>query len=281
MKLVYPSRPPLVHAITNLVTITFCANGILAVGASPVMTGTMPEAPEFTKASNCLLINLGTGTDFAEMIVSANVASSMGIPIVVDLAGAAASPLRREITRQIMECKNVTIKGNYSEIIALAKNENTAAGVDSTIASLDSETLTQLQGFANDHDIILIGTGKEDLIFTAGENKPVTLTGGHRLMATITGMGCCSSAVVAAFQAMMHLNGVEMDSPVLKSDYQSYSIKALALFKEAGKSAGQRALQLAAQEKEGLIAGPGTFNTAFLDWLYRLAPNFLSGLVHK
>lgn len=142
-------QKPLIHCITNPISITQCANAVLAVGARPIMADHPGEVEEITAQSQALLLNLGNITDvrMASMQFSAAVAKQKRIPILVDGVGIACSKLRREYVQTLLEIATPTvIKGNYSEIQALWQDTYQSAGVDAdgalTTALLDTTAVS-------------------------------------------------------------------------------------------------------------------------------------------
>ena len=110
---------PLVHNITNYVTVNDCANALLAIGASPIMADDMLEAADITAISSALVINIGTLNQrtIESMILAGKRANELGIPVVFDPVGAGASKLRNETTQRILEQVEISIlRGNLSEV---------------------------------------------------------------------------------------------------------------------------------------------------------------------
>ena len=124
---------PLIHCITNPISIHQCANAILAVGARPMMAEHPKEVREITESADALLLNLGNITDarMESMMISTKAAKQKGIPIVLDAVGVACSTLRRSFARELLKTVSPTvIKGNYSEISALYHEKYHSVGVD-------------------------------------------------------------------------------------------------------------------------------------------------------
>ncbi len=114
---------PLVHNITNYVTVNDCANALLAIGASPIMADDMLEAADITAISSALVINIGTLNQrtIESMILAGKRANELGIPVVFDPVGAGASKLRNETTQRILEQVEISIlRGNLSEVSYVA-----------------------------------------------------------------------------------------------------------------------------------------------------------------
>jgi hydroxyethylthiazole kinase len=127
-----------VQNITNFVVMNNSANALLAVGASPIMAHAHPEIPQMAAICQALVINIGTLDEYwsAAMLLAATEARRLGKPWVLDPVGAGATPYRDEVLAQLLALRPTIIRGNASEIMALARH-NTAAtkGVDSTAAS--------------------------------------------------------------------------------------------------------------------------------------------------
>ena len=124
---------PLIHCITNYVTVNDCANLLLAAGASPIMADAPEEAAEITARSQGLTLNLGTlqAGRVPAMLASGRQANRNGIPAVLDPVGAGASAFRTRTARQLLEeVRFAVIRGNLSEIQALAAGAGHPCGVD-------------------------------------------------------------------------------------------------------------------------------------------------------
>ena len=114
---------PLVHNITNYVTVNDCANALLAIGASPIMADDIREASDITAISSALVINIGTLNQrtVESMIASGRTANQLGIPVVFDPVGAGASAFRNETVERILqEVKISILRGNLSEVSYVA-----------------------------------------------------------------------------------------------------------------------------------------------------------------
>ncbi len=194
---------PIVHCITNAVTVNDCANALLAIGASPTMAHHIAEVEEITAGCQALVCNLGATEYFDAMLVAAKRASDLRHPIIVDPVGISGSAFRRNMLLELMDVAQIScIRGNYSEIRALVTNCGGKAGVDADKkdAQLDSAFIGELQSFAAQKGLILIASGREDIV-TDGK-KITTISGGHELMSKITGTGCMSSALLGAVFAV-------------------------------------------------------------------------------
>lgn len=237
---------PLIHHITNQVTINDCANITLAMGALPVMAHAREEVEEMVTMAGALVLNIGTLTpdQIEAMILAGQQANAKNIPVILDPVGVGATRLRTDSARAILHAVKVTvIKGNSAEIAILAGLQGEIKGVEAVGVTGDlAEGATRL---ANTYQTTVVVTGPRDLI-TNGQIWAY-VDNGHPLMGTITGTGCMAASVIATFAA------VERD-PVLAS------LGALVCFGIAG--------ELAAQRPE--TTGPASFKAAFFDSLYNL-----------
>jgi hydroxyethylthiazole kinase len=240
---------PLIHNITNFVVMNYTANVLLASGASPVMAHAENEVEEMVAFAGALVLNIGTLTDtwVAAMLKAGRRATELKVPIILDPVGAGATTLRTKAARSILaETRVRVVRGNASEILALAGQDSKTKGVD-TIHSV-AEAAAVAGQLARELNLTLAVTGPIDLV-TDG-TRTLTIEGGHSLMPCITGAGCSASALVAAFHAV-------------DSDPVSAATTALAFFAIAGETAGSMA------------SGPGTFMIHLLDALHNLTPEEL------
>jgi hydroxyethylthiazole kinase len=240
---------PLVHNITNFVVMNFTANILLAAGASPVMAHAENEVEEMVGFARALVLNIGTLTDdWVDVMVKAGKkATSLGVPIILDPVGAGATALRTNAAKRILaETKVTAVRGNASEILALAGSQANTKGVDAA-DSVDQAT-DQAIRMARELAVPVAITGPQDLI-TDG-SRVIRVNNGHTLMGAVTGTGCGATAVIAAFC------GVDPD-PV------TAAATALAYYGLAGEWAAASS------------DGPGTFVPRFLDSLYNLTPTDL------
>ena len=189
-------KKPLIHSITNPISINLCANVCLGVGARPIMA----EHPE--EAADALLLNLGNITDtrLKSIEVSASAATKRKIPFALDAVGVACSALRRRFAKKLIEgnCPNV-IKGNYSEIKALYNEEYKSSGVDAEELSIREVCHTAIQ-LAARHGTTVLASGKYDIV-TDGK-RLVYIKNGCAQLATVTGTGCMLGELCACFLAV-------------------------------------------------------------------------------
>lgn len=194
----FKKRKPLVHCITNPISINQCANLILALSCRPIMAEHPEEVREITRTSASLLLNIGNITDvrMKSIMLSAEEASLCNIPTVFDAVGVACSSLRRNFTYSFLKSYTpVVLKGNYSEIKALCDTSYFSSGVDSEQNLNISEIVDAAATLSRQKNCIVLASGKTDII-TDG-SKVVYIKNGCKKMGTITGSGCMLGAAVA------------------------------------------------------------------------------------
>lgn len=194
------NRHPLIHCITNPISINQCANALLAVGARPIMAEHPQEVGEITVTAKSLLLNLGNITDvrMESMRISLMTAKEKGIPVILDAVGIACSKLRRDFVSELLNIAVPTvIKGNYSEINALYHGEYRSAGVDADAALSVSSMDRAAAELARKFHTIILASGKTDIV-TDGR-RLIHINNGTGQLATITGTGCMLGALCAAY----------------------------------------------------------------------------------
>lgn len=193
---------PLIHAITNPISITQCANAVLALGARPIMAEHPQEVEEITATAAALLLNLGNITDvrMEAMRRSAGAAREAGVPVVLDAVGVACSRLRRDYAQQLLEqFPPAVLKGNYAEILALVRPDYTASGVDGD-KSLTPAAVAKAAGeVARRYGCVVLASGETDLV-TDGTGVTAIHNGTPQL-GWVTGTGCMLGALCACFLA--------------------------------------------------------------------------------
>lgn len=191
---------PLIHAITNPISIRDCANVILSTGARPMMAEHPEEVETITKSAGALLINLGNLTKAREeaMLISAKAAKENNIPYVIDLCGIASLSNRRDLALKLISiCEPGIIKGNYSEIKALYDEAYKGSGVDSD-KNLTTEEIAEISKALSEHyKTTILASGKTDVI--ANGTDVYLCNNGSAQMATITGTGCMQGALCTAY----------------------------------------------------------------------------------
>ena len=235
---------PLVHHITNWVTIYDCANMTRAFGALPVMAHAKEEAADMAAIASSLVLNIGTLTPelIDAMILAGKSANKKGIPIVLDAVGVGATKLRDDEALKLLNTIKIDIiKGNASEIARLAGENVTTKGVEST--KVKANLVEVAKKLANKFKSVVVITGKQDIV-TNGK-KVYLINNGHSMMGSMVGTGCMAASIIGAFA------GVE-------KDYAKASAYALASFGIAG--------ELAAKNSKG----PGSFHENFYDEAYNL-----------
>lgn len=191
---------PLIHCITNPISINQCANGILAIGARPMMAEHPKEVSEITRTAQALMLNLGNITDvrMESMMISAKTAKYQNIPFLLDAVGIACSTLRREYIREFLDTATPTvIKGNYSEIQALYRDSYRCTGVDAD-SGLDIQTIDHAAiSLARSLGTVILASGKVDIV-TDG-NRLYHIHNGTPLLSQVTGTGCLQGALCASY----------------------------------------------------------------------------------
>ena len=238
---------PLIHNITNYVVMNNTANALLAIGASPVMAHAIEEVEDMISISSALVINMGTLSPkwVDAMKIAMIKANTLNKPIVFDPVGVGASNYRTQIALEIIESYHPSvIRGNASEIRALAELSSTTKGVDSTVSS--DSALNAAQELSKNKNNTVIISGPTDYIVTADLIDKVT--SGSPMMSKVTGMGCTATSIIGAFIAV-------------ESNYHTASCQAMQVMGNAGKIAEERS------------KGPGSFQMNFIDALYQIAEN--------
>ncbi|WP_093049433.1 hydroxyethylthiazole kinase [Salipaludibacillus aurantiacus] len=237
---------PLIHNITNMVVTNFTANGLYALGASPVMAYAEEEVEDMARAAQALVLNIGTltQTEVDAMLLAGKAANKAGTPVILDPVGVGATPFRTRTAKQLLSELDISIvRGNAGEIANLSENEVEMRGVDST-ANLENKAETA-KHTAETWNCVVALTGETDIV-TDG-TQTYTLTNGHPLQSKVTGAGCLLSAVTGAFAAVH-------DSP-LEAAAAAVSFYGIAA-------------EVAASKEENM--GPGHFQIHFLDALHQV-----------
>ncbi|WP_027399372.1 hydroxyethylthiazole kinase [Anaerovorax odorimutans] len=198
-------KTPLVHCITNYVTVNDCANILIACGGSPIMADDSNEVEDITTICNSLDINLGTLNErtIISMVKAGKKANELNHPIVLDPVGAGASKFRTDVTLKLLEeVKFSVIRGNISEIKTISQGSGTTKGVDADVSDkVTEENLDEAVIFAkklsDKLNTVIIITGAIDIV--ACSDKAYIIRNGHAMMSKITGSGCMLTAVIAAY----------------------------------------------------------------------------------
>jgi len=237
-------KSPLVHHITNYVTVNDCANICICSGGSPVMTDEVKDVQDMSRIANAVVLNMGTLNQrtVEAMLLAGNVAKKNGIPVVFDAVGAGATPYRNEVAARIIEkVKPEILKGNAGEISFLAGVAGGVKGVDSVSTADDIGGL--VLGLARKYGCIVVATGKKDYV---SDGKDVyVLMNGSDYQGTVSGTGCMLSSVIGAY---IGANGAKVCAVM----------------------AAITAFNVAAEHAESVCKGPGSFKVSLFDCLYNL-----------
>ena len=191
---------PLIHCITNPISINQCANAILAIGARPMMAEHPKEVSEITQTAQALMLNLGNITDarMESMLRSAQIAMEQRIPFLLDAVGIACSTLRREYVHNLLDTAIPTvIKGNYSEIQALFRASYHSTGVDAD-SGLDIQAVDHAAiSLARSLGTVILASGKVDIV-TDGK-RLYHIHNGTAQLSAVTGTGCLQGALCASY----------------------------------------------------------------------------------
>ncbi|TDT57272.1 hydroxyethylthiazole kinase [Fonticella tunisiensis] len=241
-------KKPLIHNITNYVTVNDCANIILALGGSPVMADDIDEVEEMTSIASSLVINIGTlnSRTIEPMIRAGKKANEAGIPVIFDPVGIGATTLRTKTAeRLINEVKFSVIRGNMSEIKILAGIDARIKGVDSTEGTHGGEEIAL--SLAMRLGSVIAITGAKDII--SDGKRLCTIENGHKMLSMVTGTGCMSTCLIGTY------SGVTND----------YYLSAAAGILTMGL-AGEKAYKSLRKGE-----GTGTFRMRLFDSIYNLS----------
>lgn len=235
---------PLVHNITNYVVMNNTANALLAAGASPVMAHAPEEVEEMVNICQSLVVNIGTLSDHwvKAMKLAAAKASQLNKPWILDPVGAGATSFRNDTLAELLQYRPAVIRGNASEILALAKaNTTITKGVDSTASS--NEAVDAAISLYKTYGSVICISGATDIV--VGTGRQIHLNNGHVLMTKVTGLGCSATAITGAFIAVIE-NRMEAVAA------------AMSLLAISGELAANGS------------SGPGTLQAYLLDKLYNI-----------
>lgn len=234
---------PLVHQITNYVTVNDCANMTICFGAAPVMSHAVQDVADLDMAAGALVLNIGTldENQIEGMLCAGKTAAKCGIPIVLDPVGAGATPYRTQTAERLMRELPITVvKGNAGEIGVLAGVAAEVRGVDS--AGIFGDAKEAARSLACEAGVTVVMSGAEDII-TDGV-RTLCVGNGVPLMGSISGTGCMANPCVAAACCV--------------ADTVDACASAMA------------ALGIAGENAASLAHGPGSFKPAFFDAMYNL-----------
>ena len=246
-------KSPLIHHITNYVTVNDCANIVLAIGGSPVMADDLEEVAEMVGFASALVLNIGTlnSRTIESMRVSGLRAKELGVPVILDPVGVGATKLRTNTAEKLIkELKPEVIRGNMSEIKVLAGQNVAIKGVDSLADERDSSVIAKK--LASELGCVIAITGKTDVV--SDGRRVCLLDNGHRILADVTGTGCMTTSLVGTFCGVT-------------KDYYTAAVAGIISMGLAGEIA-----QASLRHGEGI----GTFRTRLLDSIYNLTPEILA-----
>lgn len=240
---------PLVHNITNYVVMNTTANALLSIGASPVMAHAIEEVEQMVGIAGALVVNIGTLSEkwIESMLKAGKAARAKGIPVVFDPVGAGATALRTDTAQEfILQVQPAIIRGNASEILALAQAGNTTKGVDSTHGADAAVEAGREMAIRNNCAVSI--SGETDVILDTSEI--IRIKNGHPMMPKVTGLGCTATALTGAFVAVN-------SSPLLAAAH------TMAIMGICG--------EIAAEQSKG----PGSLQLNFIDTLHLLNKNMI------
>lgn len=229
---------PLIHNITNLVAMNASANVLLAMGASPLMAHAPEELEDIVRLSHALVLNIGTLDQawLQSMQQAQKIALEAGKPIVLDPVGAGASPYRTQASKTLLQTGVSVVRGNAAEIMALCDQAVASKGVDSSYAS--DAAIIAAQHLSLQYNCCVVVSGVSDYVISV--NGHYQVTGGDALLTQVTGMGCSTTAMIAACCA------VEADTAIA-------AVTAMTCMASA------------AEQARLIATGPGSFYPALLD----------------
>ncbi|KJS22580.1 MAG: hydroxyethylthiazole kinase [Clostridiaceae bacterium BRH_c20a] len=237
---------PLVHHITNNVTINDCANITLCLGALPVMANSIDEVEEIVENADSLVLNMGTlsNEQYNAILLAGEKANQKNIPIVLDPVGVGATTSRTKKILELLEIiKPTVIKGNAAEISILSGQYGVLKGIESQ--GIYNNIIPSAEKLANSYNCIVAVTGQNDII-TNGQ-RTFIIENGHWLMGKIIGTGCMAASVIGCFMAT-GIKTLEACTCALSA----YGISA----------------ELASIRDD--VRGPGSFKSALMDEAYNL-----------
>jgi len=238
------TQKPVVHHLTNWVTIYDCANIVKVFGASPVMAHAKEESGDMAKIASSLVLNIGTLTpEFIDsMKIAAKSANEKGIPVILDVCGAGATKLRDTKCFELLdEVRIDIIKGNASEVARIAGENVTTKGVDAS--DVKKDLIDVASHLAQKRNCTVVITGEEDIIVNS--KNMFIVKNGHEIMSHVVGTGCMAASVIGTFAAVH-------DEPAFAA--------------AAGLCCYEIAAELAAKDAEG----PGTFKEKLYDKIFTL-----------
>ena len=258
---------PLIHCITNPISINDCANILLAIGARPIMAEHPDEVAEITAIAKGLALNLGNITDarMASMKISAGAAKDKGIPFVLDLVGLSCSRLRQKYAKELLQIAVPDIiKGNISELRTLLGLPTTPgmgveAGQKEMVTKENALEYAKIfQKQAREYHTLLLATGPIDLVVSSEE--AYIIANGSNALASITGTGCMNNVLAGACLAGVHGINSQATNNTLAA------ILSCLLLGIAGENI----------QDIYLNQGPGSFHYSLMDSISKLTPHTIA-----
>ncbi|KWW11144.1 hydroxyethylthiazole kinase [Peribacillus simplex] len=240
-------RKPLVHQITNFVTVNDCANATLAIGGSPVMTSSPKEVEAMVKLADALVLNFGTIDEksLEAMEIAGRTANSRNIPVILDPVGVGATPYRTEKASELLKKVSFQIiRGNASEIHRLIGGDIVTRGVDSEELAISNEALAV--SAAKELNSVVVVSGAIDAV-SNGKHTSL-IDNGNVLLTNVTGTGCMATALIGAFSG-------------ITDDYYAAAVAGISTMSISGEIAAETL-----QKHEGT----GTFRVRLIDAISRM-----------
>ncbi|MDP4179085.1 MAG: hydroxyethylthiazole kinase [Bacillota bacterium] len=250
------AKNPLVHHITNYVTVNDCANVVLAIGGSPVMADDISEVEDMVSIASSLVLNIGTlnSRTIESMIKAGKKANELKIPVILDPVGAGATPFRTETALKIINSvKLAVIRGNSSEIKTISGITAKTKGVDAGKETLSKEEALKLgknvaEELSEKLGSVIAITGKTDIV--SYKNKTYFIENGHKMLSKITGTGCMCTSLIGSYLGAN----------------ENYHLSAIAGIVSMG-IAGELAYNIISKRH----GGSGNFKIELLDAIYNLS----------
>lgn len=249
-------KKPLVHSITNYVTATDCANIILALGGSPTMADFSKEVEDIAGIASAVVLNMGIiNDDMVEaMIIAGKKANACGTPVIFDPVGAGVAPYRNSVAQRFLkEVKINIIRGNISEIKFISGISSVTKGVDASESDMNMNNEKKIkiaQNLAKKLNCVVAITGVDDII-SDGE-KNIILSNGTKLLASVTGTGCMTSALCGVYAGA-------------GDDYFIAAISAVLSMSLSGEIS----------EEKNKDIGLGSFHVGIIDAISTLTPSII------
>lgn len=242
------AQNPLVQCITNYVAMNVAANVVLAAGASPAMVHAEEEIAAFSPICGAVTINIGTvSAPWARsMLDAARTANDKNVPWVLDPVAHFISGFRNQIAQDLLALRPTILRGNASEIMAMAGEATAGKGADSGDGVHAAESAAR--ALATKYGSVVVVTGPVD--FVTDGTRTAHIVGGSEIMPMVTALGCSQTALMGAYAAC---------GPAFEA-----ALATTAHFKVAGTKAAQHA------------QGPGSFQMHFLDALSTTQPDDLA-----